>query len=292
MRVRPDTIEAVRRVLALHDRLLGEAGGVAAHSPERMLAAIGRGGATVRSLGARCALGSAELGVSLRMLVRERLARLEVRRYRGEQARCVTLTRAGAARLRRIEVREATRARRVANSQSQASIRQLVRATVQIERFLCRSRIVIAPVDPADGAARWCFAQYFDELAARFPGGFDRNAGGGTVRAEFLPPRGRLLIARLDGDPVGCGAVRAWAPGIAEIKRMWVAPEARRLGIGAELLEALERLARRRRAHTIRLDTHATLTEALRLYRRGGYRRIARYNDNPYAQRWFEKTLR
>jgi ribosomal protein S18 acetylase RimI-like enzyme len=292
MRVSPDSIEALRRVLALHDRLLGEAGGAEVRGSERMLEAIGRGGATVRSLGARLALGSAELGVSLRMLAREGLARLDARRYRGERTRFVTLTRTGAARLRRIEAREAARARRVAIAQSQAGIRQLVRATVQIERFLCRSRIVITPEDPASGAARWCFAQYFDELAARFPGGFDPDTGGGTVRAEFLPPRGWLLIARLDGDPVGCGAVRAWAPGIAEIKRMWVAPEARRLGIGAELLEALERLARRRRAHTIRLDTHATLTEALRLYRRAGYRRIARYNDNPYAQRWFEKTLR
>ncbi len=292
MRVSPDTTDALRRVLALHDRLVGEAGGGEVHRRERMLEAIGRRGSTVRSLGARLALGSAELGVSLRLLARQGLARLEMRRYRGERARFVTLTRTGAARLRRAEVREATRARRLAASQSQAGIRQLVLATVQIERFLCRSHIVIAPEDPASGAARWCFAQYFDELATRFPDGFDRHAGGGTVRDEFLPPRGRLLIARLDGDPVGCGAVRAWAPGIVEIKRMWVAPEARRLGIGGELLEALEQLARRRRASAIRLDTHATLMEALRLYRRAGYRRIARYNDNPYAQRWFEKPLR
>ena len=292
MRVSPDTTEALRRVLALHDRLVAEAGGGEVHGLERMLAAIGRRGSTVRSLAARLALGSAELGVPLRMLARQGLARLDVRRYRGERARFVTLTRTGAARVRDVEAREATRARRLAAAQSQAGIRQLVRATVQIERFLCQSRIVIAPEDPASGAARWCFAQYFDELAARFPEGFDRRADGRTVRDEFLPPRGRLLIARLDGDPVGCGAFRAWTPGIVEIKRMWVAPEARRLGIGGELLEALERLARRRRARAIRLDTHATLAEALRLYRRAGYRRIARYNDNPYAQRWFEKPLR
>jgi ribosomal protein S18 acetylase RimI-like enzyme/DNA-binding MarR family transcriptional regulator len=291
MRVSSETTEALRRVLALHERLLGEPGGET-RSVERILAAIGRRGSAVPALGARLALGSAELGASLRRLTRQGLARFDERRHRGERARFVTLTRAGAARLRRIDVREEARARQLAASRSNAEIGQLTRAMVQIERFLCRSRIVIAPEDPASGAARWCFAQYFDELAARFPGGFDRNAGGGTVREEFLPPRGRLLIARLDGDPVGCGAVRAWAPGIVEIKRMWVAPEARGLGIGGELLEALERLARRRRARAIRLDTHATLTEALRLYRRAGYRRIARYNDNPYAQRWFEKVLR
>jgi hypothetical protein len=44
--------------------------------------------------------------------------------------------------------------------------------------------------------------------------------------------------------------------------------------------------------HTLRLDTNASLSEALRLYRTAGYREIARFNDNPYAQHWFEKLLR
>ncbi len=43
--------------------------------------------------------------------------------------------------------------------------------------------------------------------------------------------------------------------------------------------------------HTIRLDTNATLTTAIALYERSGYVAIDRYNDNPYAHRWFEKLL-
>jgi ribosomal protein S18 acetylase RimI-like enzyme len=43
--------------------------------------------------------------------------------------------------------------------------------------------------------------------------------------------------------------------------------------------------------HTVRLDTNKALPEALRLYRSAGYREIARFNDNPYAHHWFEKTL-
>ena len=73
---------------------------------------------------------------------------------------------------------------------------------------------------------------------------------------------------------------------------MWIAPDARGLGLGRRLLEELENEAKRHGFHVVRLDTNATLDEALALYRSSGYREIARFNDNPYAQHWFEKTLR
>lgn len=72
---------------------------------------------------------------------------------------------------------------------------------------------------------------------------------------------------------------------------MWLAPEMRGLGVGRRLLAALEHVACERKMRAIRLDTHESLTEAIRFYRVSGYREIARYNDNPYAHHWFEKTL-
>jgi ribosomal protein S18 acetylase RimI-like enzyme len=259
---------------------------------DRVLLAVGPRGSPERLLRERLALDSGDLSRLLRALKRQGLLRSEAHSGEDARRRFIVLTRAGLARVRRLDAQEQARVRSLLAPLSASESRQLLEAMVLIERLLSRSAVVIEPEDPAGAAARWCFARYFDELDARFPGGFDRRAGGGTVRAELRPPRGRLLIARLDGTPVGCGAIRELSPGVLEIKRMWVAPGARGLGIGRHLLEALERIARRRRARLIRLDTHATLNEALRLYRKAGYRRIARYNDNPYAQRWFEKRLR
>lgn len=91
---------------------------------------------------------------------------------------------------------------------------------------------------------------------------------------------------------MGCGALRAMEPGIGEIKRMWISPRARGLGIGRRLLAELERVAKQRKLRAVRLDTNESLTEALRLYRSAGYREIPRFNDNPYAHHWFEKTLK
>jgi len=77
----------------------------------------------------------------------------------------------------------------------------------------------------------------------------------------------------------------------AEVKRMWVAAGARRQGLGRRLLAEAEKLAAAHGANRVRLDTNSALPEAIDLYRTAGYREIVRYNDNPYAQHWFEKGL-
>lgn len=151
--------------------------------------------------------------------------------------------------------------------------------------------LAFAPADPASPEARQCLAQYFDELAVRFPEGFDRDRDGTEDKQDFGPPGGCLLIALLDGQPVGCAGLRALGPGVGEIKRMWVAPAARGRGIGRGFLRELERVARGRGMRILKLDTNQTLNEALQLYRSSGYREIERFNDNPYAHHWFEKAL-
>ena len=77
---------------------------------------------------------------------------------------------------------------------------------------------------------------------------------------------------------------------IGEVKRMWVAADARGLGVGRRILEMLETRARDVGVRTLRLETNRTLKEAQALYRSCGYVEVEPFNDEPYAHHWFEKT--
>ena len=78
---------------------------------------------------------------------------------------------------------------------------------------------------------------------------------------------------------------------MGEIKRMWIAPQARGQGVARRMLQALEDAARAAGLTSVRLDTNKALGNAQRLYLAAGYSPIARYSDNPYAHHWFGKTL-
>jgi GNAT superfamily N-acetyltransferase len=145
--------------------------------------------------------------------------------------------------------------------------------------------------DPNTPDASWCIDQYFAELHARFDAGFDPAQSISADADELTPPAGALLIARLDGRAIGCGALKFHPDAPAELKRMWVAPEARGLGLGRRLLEELEKHARQAGATTVRLETNRSLKEAIQLYRSTGYREVAAFNSEPYAHHWFEKDL-
>ena len=134
-------------------------------------------------------------------------------------------------------------------------------------------------------------ASTLHELDARFPGGFDPGDAATSDVAGMTPPRGSFLVARSDSAVVACGGVQPHADHVGEIKRMWVDPTWRGLGLGRRMLAALEEEVRRLGYATVYLDTNATLTEAVAMYDRAGYHPIERYNDNPYAQRWFAKAL-
>jgi GNAT superfamily N-acetyltransferase len=144
--------------------------------------------------------------------------------------------------------------------------------------------------EPADSEdVRWCFGQYYAELGRLFdfvvkealPLGLD----------ELTRPRGLVLIARDGGEAVGCGALKLHQPGIGEIKRMWVAPQARGRGLGGRLLESLELEAARVGKARIRLETNRTLSAAIAMYKNHGYREVPPFNDEPFGDHWFEKGL-
>lgn len=129
--------------------------------------------------------------------------------------------------------------------------------------------------------------EYLAEVAARL----DEFDGGGSDPDVEATDGSMIVCCTDDGTPLGCLAVRTIAPGIAELKRMYVRPAGRGAGLGGRLLAVAEDAARDLGCHTIRLDTAAPLTEALRLYQRHGYVEIVRYNDNPSATHWLEKVL-
>ena len=133
-------------------------------------------------------------------------------------------------------------------------------------------------------------AAYLDELRERL-GAFDPARSVSAEPTEMAPPGGVFLVMYEDARPIACGGVKTLSPGVAEIKRMFVAPAARGRGHGRRLLAALEEAAASLGLRRIVLDTAAPLAEAARLYQAAGYREIPPYNDNPYAARWFEKTL-
>ena len=105
------------------------------------------------------------------------------------------------------------------------------------------------------------------------------------------PPHGGFVVLVEDGRPVAGGGVQHSDEAIAEIKRMYVVPDARGRGLGKELLAALEALARDLGYDAVRLDTGRKQPAARRMYERAGYAPVPDYNDNPYAAFWGEKRL-
>jgi GNAT superfamily N-acetyltransferase len=115
------------------------------------------------------------------------------------------------------------------------------------------------------------------ELEGRYP-----EEGANHFRLdpeEVADGRGALLVASIDGQPVGCGAVRRIESTVAEIKRMYVAPEARGRGVGRQVLLQLEAEARRLGATRLVLETGPRQPEALALYSRAGFVEIPNFGD-------------
>jgi GNAT superfamily N-acetyltransferase len=151
--------------------------------------------------------------------------------------------------------------------------------------------VELVEVDAASADARWAMAQYFAELDERFPSGFDPGGALDEAAEAYAPPRGAFVLARRDAEVLGCGAVQRLDERTAEVKRMWVSPSARGLGLGRRLLARLEELAAALGCERVVLDTNGTLTEAIAMYASQGYATVERYNDNPYAEHWFAKDL-
>jgi GNAT superfamily N-acetyltransferase len=104
-----------------------------------------------------------------------------------------------------------------------------------------------------------------------------------TLPGDYAPPAGRLLLAEVDGRPVGCVGLRPLESGIGEVKRLYLRPAFQGRGLGRRLAEAVVAEARSIGYRALRLDTLARLTAANALYASLGFRPIPPYYHNPNA---------
>jgi DNA-binding MarR family transcriptional regulator len=256
----------------------------------RLLWEIGADGIEVRTLRARLGLDSGYVSRVLRSLERQQLARVRTSREDG-RVRYACLTKAGLAERAELDRRSDALASRILEPLNEPQRAALLAAMTDVERLIEASMVTFAVDDAAGADARWCFEQYFAELDERFEEGFDPARSLPVTPADVTPPAGALVIARLRGRPIGCGAVKVSNPHPAHIRRMWVSSDVRGLGVGRRLLQHLEQVAFDLGARKVRLDTHRSLTEAIAMYRRSGYKEGKPTSDERYADYWFEKRL-
>jgi putative acetyltransferase len=108
------------------------------------------------------------------------------------------------------------------------------------------------------------------------------NAEVATLPGRYGPPRGRLLLAIVNGEPAGCAALRPFDEARCEMKRMYVRPAFRGMGVGKALMEALISEARTIGYREILCDTiPQTMSEALAMYERFGFTRTGPYAEDP-----------
>lgn len=254
----------------------------------RLLFEIGPQGADLRELRERLGLDSGYMSRLLKSLTTQGLAMVKDDPA-DRRRRTVSLTAKGRAEHAAYDSMSDDLATAILDPLGERQRERLLSAMREVETLVEAAAVTIE-AEPADSAdARNCLDAYFRELDARFEHGFDPGSSGyaNTPATEA----GTFLIARLHGRAVGCGALRVLDADTGEIRRMWVAPETRGLGLSRRLLAALEGHARELRMTRVRLDTNRVLTQAQSLYRNMGYREIDRYNDNEYADFFFEKIL-
>src|SRR5262245_56098464 len=150
---------------------------------------------------------------------------------------------------------------------------------------------LIEAVDPRDPDAEALIASLSAELAARYD--YADDGKGNFTPDDVLAPGGAFLVGRVHGRAVACGAFRPMAPGVAEIKRMFVEPDYRGRGFARRILTTLEGQARLAGYQTVRMETGTLQPEAIRLYESAGYHRIRNYGAYADKSRsvCFEKQL-
>ena len=279
--------EVAERIGALTDEFLGRGRPM---GEARILWEVGAEGTDVRALRARLGLDSGYTSRVLRSLERQRLITMGPSPDDGRVRRAV-LTETGLVERAELDRRSDDVALSILEPLSAGQRARLLLAMADVERLLRASAVRFDVEEPGSTDASWCLEQYFSELNTRFETGFDPLLSISADVEELTPPAGVLLIARMRAMPVGCGGLKFHPGAPAELKRMWIAPEARGLGLGRRLLRELEETAQHEGVRVLRLETNRALIEAIALYRSCGFREVAAFNDEPYAHHWFEKRL-
>lgn len=289
----PDAVAVVRRfnrsytqrIGVLEDSFLGLGMPL---GPARLLFEVGTAPATTQVLRTRLGLDSGYLSRLLRRLEADGLVRV-VPDPGDRRRRQVSLTATGRKRWLELERRSDNQARLITEPLTPRQRDRLARALAEADLLVRAATVTFDLADPGSPVARDVVGRYFAEIGRRF--GFEPAGETEKDIRRLIPPAGVFVVAVSDGEPVACGGLQTIAPRTGELKRMWVHDDWRGAGLGSRLLRHLEDQARVL-GHTVtRLDTNAALAEAIGLYQRAGYQAIGRYNDNPWATHFFEKTL-
>jgi DNA-binding MarR family transcriptional regulator len=277
-----------QRVGALDDRFLRRGRPLAV---SRLLWEIGTEGGEVVMLRARLGVDSGQLSRMLRALEAEGLVTVAPSGADG-RVRVARLTGEGLAERALLDERSDAFAASILEPLDDLQRAELVAAMRAVERLIATSLVEVRAVDPADADAQRCLRAYVAELNRRAPlRGFDPRTGATAEPHEVRPPHGAFVVAYRGDEPIACGAVKHQPGGVSDLKRMWVAESARGLGLGRRLLGHLEGLARDHGSREARLETSDVLPEAIALYESAGYAEVPPFNSEPFADRWFSKSL-
>jgi DNA-binding MarR family transcriptional regulator/ribosomal protein S18 acetylase RimI-like enzyme len=275
------------RLGVLRDRFLGLARPL---GEARLLWEIGDEGCELRALRARLGLDSGYLSRSIRSL--ENAGLITVAPSAADRrSRVASLTAKGKRERALLDQRSDELAQSLLEPLNARQQERLIEAMTTVERLLTASLVDVRVVDPEHPDAQRCLAAYFSELESRSGTVLDPATRAAAKPHEMRPPQGVMLVAYLRGDAIGCGAVKLHGKQPAEIKRMWVADEARGLGLGRRLLAELEATAHAAGAEVAHIETNHTLIEAIALYRSAGWADVAPFNEEPFADHWFEKRF-
>jgi DNA-binding MarR family transcriptional regulator/GNAT superfamily N-acetyltransferase len=276
------------RLGVLRDRFLGLGRPL---GEARLLWEIGDDGCELRVLRARLGLDSGYLSRSLRSLDDSGLITVAPSPGDGRR-RVARLTAKGKRERALLDRRSDDLAQSLLDPLNAKQQHQLVDAMSTVERLLTASLVDVRVVDPAHADAQRCLTAYFAELERRSRTTLDPATRASAKPNEMRPPRGVMLVAYLRGEAIGCGAVKLHGRGPCEIKRMWVADSARGLGLGRRLLAELEAAALEGGAKVAHIETNHTLTEAIGLYLSSGWVEVPPFNEEPFADHWFEKRFK
>ncbi|KRA38112.1 MULTISPECIES: helix-turn-helix domain-containing GNAT family N-acetyltransferase [unclassified Nocardioides] len=273
-----------QRVGVLDESFLGTGRPLAV---SRLLFEIGStDGVGVRDLRERLGLDSGHVSRMLRRLEGEGLVETVADPDDGRR-RVVRLTASGRTAYDDLDRRSDDLASRLVAPLTPRQQDRLADALATADLLVRAATVELREVESNDPRAVEATSRYVAELDSRFPKGFDP----GPLPPE---PEATWIAAISDGEPVAYGGIRpvpAVGDGTAEIKRMWVHGDWRGAGLGSRMLRHLEALAAEQGFDTVVLDTNGSLVEAIAMYDRAGYRRVERYNDNPYAEAFFAKEL-
>lgn len=149
--------------------------------------------------------------------------------------------------------------------------------------------LILSNESPNSQAAKDLIQGLDDELCKRYP----NQPIHGLHLEDVLDPGLVFVVARLDTQPIGCGALRRIEPTVGEIKRMYIVPAFRGRGFSRQILTFLEETARAQGYSTLRLEIGMKQPEAVDLYQSAGYKQIPCYGEyinNPQSI-CFEKQL-